>query len=83
MNTTLTWIIDEFQLYQREAYEIAERVLIAASERMAVGYRPGGKFELGHGNPDYFFFYYMEKHNWGWPGLYIDQENWDTLIMGK
>lgn len=46
---------DEFELHQCKAYKIAERILLAASESMAVGYKAGAGFQLGQGNPDFSF----------------------------
>lgn len=75
---------DELLPYQQEAYTIANRVLLAASRSMAVGYRTDARnVQMGQGKRDFFFVQYAGQINWAWPGPHTDGEVWDSLILGR
>lgn len=77
-------ISEELEPYQHDAYTIANRVLLAASKSMSVGYRTCVKdVQLGEGKCDFFFVFYAGQQNWAWPGLYVNSKTWDALILGK
>ncbi len=81
MKTCLSLLLDDLELYQREAYEISQRVLLDASNSMAVGYGANGRVKLGQEHPD-FFFCFTEKEDGSSSSNYIDQQTWDHLILG-